>query len=56
ILAGHGTTAQNDVVVLNAAAAIMAAELADDWDAAITLAKQSIESGAAAHQLTLATS
>jgi len=56
ILAGHGTTAQNDVVVLNAAAAIMVAELADDWGAAIILAKQSIESGAAAQQLTLATS
>ncbi len=56
ILDGKGTTAQNDVVVLNAAAAIMVSELADDWSAAITLAKQSIESGAAAQQLVLATS
>ena len=56
ILDGKGTTAQNDVVVLNAAAAIMVAERADDWSAAITLAKQSIESGAAAQQLALATS
>jgi anthranilate phosphoribosyltransferase len=54
ILAGKGTTAQNDVVILNAAAAIMVAERADDWSAAISLAKQSITSGAAAQQLALA--
>ena len=56
ILAGNGTTAQNDVVVLNAAAAIMVAERAGDWSEAITLAQQSIASGAAAQQLVLATS
>lgn len=56
ILAGNGTSAQNDVVVLNAAAAIMVAEQVDDWGAAITLARHAIESGAAARQLALATS
>ncbi|MCX6016107.1 MAG: anthranilate phosphoribosyltransferase [Chloroflexales bacterium] len=56
ILDGNGTAAQNDVVVLNAAAAILVSELSDDWSTAITLARQSIESGAAARQLVMATS
>lgn len=55
ILAGHGTSAQHDVVVLNAAAAIMVSEKAGDWGDAIAMARTSIASGAAAQQLALAT-
>lgn len=51
ILAGQGTQAQQDVVVLNAAAAIMVSEKAGDWGEAIAMARTSITSGAAAHQL-----
>ena len=54
ILAGNGTQAQRDVVVLNAAAAIMVAQQADDWAAAIHKANHAIESGAAAQQLAMA--
>ncbi len=56
ILAGNGTTPQHDVVVLNAAAAIMAAEAAGDWHEAIAKARTAIASGAAAQQLALASS
>jgi anthranilate phosphoribosyltransferase len=55
ILAGDGTRAQHDVVVLNAAAAIMVSEKAGDWGEAIAMAQTSIASGAAAAQLAQAT-
>lgn len=56
ILAGNGTSAQHDVVVLNAAAAIMVAERAGDWHEAIALARNAIATGAAAQQLAWASS
>lgn len=45
ILDGTETGAKKDIVVLNAAAAIMVASLADDFQGAIEIAKQSIEQG-----------
>ena len=51
ILAGKGTDAQRDVVILNAAAAILVAEHADNWADAIDLARQSLHSGAAFSKL-----
>ncbi|MFZ9857776.1 MAG: anthranilate phosphoribosyltransferase [Roseiflexaceae bacterium] len=51
ILAGNGLSAQHDVVLLNAAAAIIVAEKADDWQSAIELGRQSIASGAAIARL-----
>lgn len=54
ILAGNGTNAQTDVVILNAAAAIMVSEKAGDWGEAIAMARTSVASGAAAQQLVLA--
>jgi len=54
ILAGHGTPAQRDVVILNAAAAILVAERVDNWGDAIELARQSLLTGAAQQRLTAA--
>jgi anthranilate phosphoribosyltransferase len=51
ILAGKGSAAQRDVVILNAAAAILVAEHADNWADAIDLARQSLQSGAALAKL-----
>jgi anthranilate phosphoribosyltransferase len=53
ILAGEGTTAQHDVVVLNAAAAIRASDMQQSWPTAIERARVSIDTGAA-HQKLLA--
>lgn len=47
ILAGRENGPRRDVVVLNAAAALVAAGKADDLPAGITLAQQSLDSGAA---------
>ena len=51
ILTGRQTGAQKDIVVLNSAAAIIVAGLADDFGQAIELAKESIEQGKAAETL-----
>ncbi|MFM2310388.1 MAG: hypothetical protein RLY87_2510 [Chloroflexota bacterium] len=51
ILAGNGTTAQHDVVVFNAAAAIRAADMHQTWEQAIERARASIASGAAEQRL-----
>ena len=45
------TGAPRTVVVLNAAAALLAADRADDWPAAVSLAEDTIDSGAAAGAL-----
>lgn len=45
------TDAPRTVVVLNAAAAFLAADRADDWPAAVSLAEDTIDSGAAAAAL-----
>ncbi|MCH2175549.1 MAG: anthranilate phosphoribosyltransferase [Lentisphaeria bacterium] len=45
ILAGTGTAAQEAIVILNAAATIYVAELAETYEQAYKLAKESIESG-----------
>jgi anthranilate phosphoribosyltransferase len=50
ILAGAAGP-KRDIVVINAAAAILAAERASDWPAAIALAQEAIDSGAAAGKL-----
>ena len=42
---------RRDVVIINAAAALIAAGKADDFDAAIRLAEDSIDSGKALHAL-----
>ncbi len=47
VLCGKETAARKDIVVLNAAAAIIASGKADDFEGAITLANESISSGAA---------
>ena len=47
ILEGRETGARKDIVVMNAAAAIMVASLADNFPDAIAIAKQSIETGRA---------
>ena len=52
ILSGADTTAgRTDTVVVNAAAAIILGGLADDFDAAVPVARRSIESGAAMKKL-----
>jgi anthranilate phosphoribosyltransferase len=55
ILAGKGNPAQQDVVLLNAAAAIIVSNKADDWQTAIEMGRQSIISGAAFARLEQAT-
>ena len=50
VLAGD-TGAPRTVVVLNAAAALLVADRADDWPAAVSLAEETIDSGAAADAL-----
>jgi anthranilate phosphoribosyltransferase len=52
ILDNKSTGAQRAIVLLNAAAAIVAAELAPDLQTAISLADESIRSGAARQKLT----
>jgi anthranilate phosphoribosyltransferase len=47
ILSGKETGPRKDVVILNAAAAIIAGNLADDFESAIELAENSISSGKA---------
>ena len=47
IIAGKDTGPKKDIVLLNAAAAIMVASLADDFKAAIALADESIKKGKA---------
>lgn len=47
VLGGQPGPARN-IVVLNAAAALWVAELADDWSSGVRLAEQAIDSGAAA--------
>ncbi len=54
ILAGHGTRAQHDVVVFNAAAAIRTADMAVSWQTAIERARASIATGAAQERLRIA--
>ncbi len=51
ILTGKETGPRKDIVVLNAAAAIIIADLADDFEPAIKLAKKSISSGNALDSL-----
>ena len=51
ILAGHETGPRRDVVVLNAAAALLAADIAGDLAHGVSLAHHSISSGAAAECL-----
>jgi anthranilate phosphoribosyltransferase len=47
VLSGNEKGPRRDIVLLNAAAAIVAAKLADDYKAAIKLAKDAIDSGRA---------
>jgi anthranilate phosphoribosyltransferase len=51
ILAGKDKGPRRDIVLLNAAAAIVVANLADGFEQAILLAKASIEEGKALHCL-----
>jgi anthranilate phosphoribosyltransferase len=51
VLNGKDTGPKRDIVVLNASAAIIVANLADDFDSAIKLAYNSIDSGKAANCL-----
>ncbi len=51
ILAGKDKGPRRDIVVLNAAAAIIVAEIADDFEQAIGLAEASIDEGKALHCL-----
>jgi len=51
ILAGDETGPRRDVVLLNAAAALLAADIAGDLAHGVALARQSITSGAAAERL-----
>jgi anthranilate phosphoribosyltransferase len=51
ILAGREKGPRRDIVLLNAAAAIVVAELADSFEQALPLAKASIEEGKALHCL-----
>ena len=51
IIAGKDTGARKDIVVLNAAAAIIIANLADDFASAIVAANESIEGGKAEQAL-----
>lgn len=47
VLSGKAKDAARDIVLLNAAAAIIAGEIADDFDAAIKIAEDSIQQGKA---------
>ena len=47
IFSGEEKGAPRDIVVLNAAAGIMVADIAENWDEALRLAAESIDSGAA---------
>jgi anthranilate phosphoribosyltransferase len=47
ILSGKETGARKDIVILNAAAAVIAGNLADDFKTAIKLAEASVSSGKA---------
>jgi anthranilate phosphoribosyltransferase len=51
IISGKESGTKKDIVVLNAAAAIIVAELADDFASAIKIAEQSIETGKAIRHL-----
>jgi anthranilate phosphoribosyltransferase len=51
ILAGKEKGPRRDIVLLNAAAAIVVAELADSFEEALPLAQASIEQGKALHCL-----
>lgn len=51
ILSGEEKGAPRDIVVLNAAAGIMVADIAENWDEALRLATESIDSGAALNKL-----
>jgi anthranilate phosphoribosyltransferase len=51
ILSGNIQDSRRDVVVLNAAAAFIAAELANDFPTGVTLANKIIDSGAAREKL-----
>jgi anthranilate phosphoribosyltransferase len=51
ILSGKDKGPRKDIVVLNAAAAIMVSGLANDFSSAVGIAGQSIESGSALHRL-----
>jgi anthranilate phosphoribosyltransferase len=51
ILSGQDSGPRKDIVVLNAAAAIIAGALADDFAAAIKIADDSVSSGTALHCL-----
>jgi anthranilate phosphoribosyltransferase len=51
VLTGRGTPAAKAAVVLNAAAAILVAGVRDDYRAALTLARDALESGAGARAL-----
>jgi anthranilate phosphoribosyltransferase len=52
VLQGKGTAAQQDVVALNAALALVVGEAAADYAAGLTLARQVLSSGAAWEKLT----
>ena len=51
ILSGKDNGPRKDIVVLNAAAAIIVGGLADDFASAVNIAGQAIESGEAMHRL-----
>lgn len=51
ILSGKEQGAKRDIVVINAAATILVSGKAADWNEAIKMAKQSIDSGAAAEKM-----
>jgi anthranilate phosphoribosyltransferase len=51
ILAGKAKGPRRDIVLLNAAAAIIIAGLADDFESAMTLAEKSVKEGSAMHCL-----
>ena len=51
ILTGTETGAKRDIVILNSASSILVSSLANSWDDAVKLAKDSIDSGAAMRKL-----
>ena len=51
ILSGEESGAPRDIVLLNAAAGIIVADIANDWREALGLAAESIDSGAAMNKL-----
>jgi anthranilate phosphoribosyltransferase len=51
ILAGKDRGPRRDIVLLNAAAALVVAELADGFEQALPLAKASVDEGKALHCL-----